>query len=385
MKVAQIAEAVNQIVKEEMGLDIVIEEDLSNIVNLGTELENMTDGYENFAGKLHDHIGLMIFVDRIYRSGMPDIRKESFEFGSIIEKVDAEPGEFRENDSWQLQDGHSYDQDIFYGTEVSSLWWNGATTFEIRYSRVNDQVKSAFSNASQFVRFWGMIEVKVRNKITLAMEALTRRLYNAMTAETLYDAFPSGEYSKGSTVRAVNLLYLYNQSHGTSLTVKNCMENLDWLKFATKTIWMTLDRMKDQSVRYNIKGKTRFTPADRLQLLVLSEFQRDADMYLQADTWHNDFVKLPGGYTISHWQGAGEDPNFDSESAIDVKTPTGHVVKASGILAIACDWDALGIYNDQPKTLAHNTELEEFTTYKYSQKASYYADTGENYVVFFIA
>lgn len=385
MKVAQIAEAVNQIVKEEMGLDIVIEEDLSNIVNLGTELDGLTDGYENFVGKLHDHIGLMIFVDRVYRSSMPDIRKESFEFGSIVEKVDAEPGEFRENDSWQLQDGHSYDQDIFYGTEVNSLWWNGATTFEIRYSRVNDQVKSAFSNASQFVRFWGMIETKVRNKITLAMESLTRRLYNALTAETLYDAFPAADYSQGSTTRAVNLLYLYNQETGANLAKKDALRNLEFLKFASMTIWHTMDRMKEQSVLYNIKGKNRFTPRDRMTVLMLSEFVHHADMYLQADTFHDEYVKLPGAATIAHWQGTGTEPNFASESSINVKTPSGHTVVADGILCVLADWDALGIYNDQPKTLAHNTELEEFTTYKYSQKASYYADTGENYVVFFIA
>ena len=85
MKVTQLHELVNVATKETLGTEAVVNEDLSNVVDIGKEIIN-TDNVDNFVKKLVNHIGKVVFVNRAYKGGVPSVFMYSWEYGSILEK-----------------------------------------------------------------------------------------------------------------------------------------------------------------------------------------------------------------------------------------------------------------------------------------------------------
>ena len=85
MQVNQIYEITNTIAKEILGETAVVKEDLSNVIELGQQFENIPNGLDNYVRALNDHIGRMVFVDRVYTGRAPSVLMDGWEFGSIRE------------------------------------------------------------------------------------------------------------------------------------------------------------------------------------------------------------------------------------------------------------------------------------------------------------
>ena len=211
------------------------------------------------------------------------------------------------------------------------------------------------------------------------------RVINNMIAETIHSDYPSAPYNTKSGIKAVNLLYLYNtQFPDANLTASDCLTNPDFLKFASYTMGVYSDRLTVLSNKFNIGGRNRFTPKDMLHFVVLSDFAKATDSYLNSITYHNEFVKLPKAETIPYWQ-APDDYSFEKISTINVKTSEGNTVTTSGILGVMFDHDALGVTNEDRRVTTHYNAKAEFTNYFYKVDSNYFNDFNENMVVFFVA
>lgn len=389
MEVKQIYEIMNSITQETLGDTIVVAEDLSNIVELGQQFESVV-GLDNYVRKLPDHIGRVVFVNRQYGGRAPSVLMDGWEFGSILEKLAARIPEAVENEDWTLQDGTSYDPNVFNAPDVFGAFWNKRTTFEIDMSITEDQVKSSFSSVTQLNGFLSMILTAIENSLAIKLDALIMRTINNMIGETLYNEVPGGTYTGRTGVKAVNLLYLYNTTmYGADTTsylaASAALHTPEFIRFASMTMANYIDRLKVASNLFNVGGETRFTPADMLHVVMLSEFKNAAGAYLQSDTFHNEYTALPEAESVVMWQGSGTDYAFSSTSAINIKTASGHDVSASGILAVMFDRDALGVSNQERKVNTHYNEKASFWNYFYKQFAGYFNDTNENFVVFYAA
>lgn len=382
MKVTQIYEATNTFFKEMVGEEAIVNEDLSNIVDLGTQLFNAQD-FEHYSKALPDHIGRVIFVDRVYRGKYSNILREDWEWGGALEKIDMDLPDAEANQDWELVDGQSYDDHIFHQPKISVKFYSSKTTWSIPISLTEEQVKSAFSSRGQYMAFVAMIGTKIENAITARMEALAERADNNMIAETLANATATG--NGNTSGRAINLLTLYNrQFPDANLTAAAAITDLDFLKFAAYTISDTSDRMERMSTEYNIAETVKFTPKDRQRIVFLSKFARAADMYLQSDTFHNEFTRLPSATIVPFWQSGG--PNsFANDSQIDVKTASGSVVSMSGIIGFIGDIDSVMIAQLRRKTSSAYTAVADFTNFFHKVEAGYLNDLRENFVVFYIA
>lgn len=384
MEVKQIYEIMNSVTREMLGEEVIVAEDLSNIVELGQQFESVV-GLDNYVRKLPDHVGKVIFVDRVYEGRAPQVLMDGWEYGSIIEKIATRIPEATENEDWELTDGASYDPNVFHAPDVFGEFWNKRTTFEIDMSVTRKQVKSSFDNVTQLNAFLSMILNAIETSLTVKLDALIMRTVNNMIGETLYDEFPSGTYNNTSGVKAVNLLYLYNQKYSASLTKDVAMVTPEFFRFSSYVIANHIDRLKVLSKLYNIGGEARFTPASKLHIVMHSEFKNGADVFLQSDTFHDTYTALPNADTIPFWQGSGTDFGFDSTSAIKIKTSSGHDIDASGILAVMFDRDALGVSNLDREVRTHYNEKADFWNYFYKEFAGYFNDTNENCVVFYVA
>lgn len=391
MKVEQIYNLINDITKENLGESVVVNEDLSNIVDLGKQFDDAI-GYDNFTKQLVDKVGRMIFVDRVYGGRAPSVLIDGWEYGSILQKVSTVLPEAQENDIWNLQDGESYDPNVFKQPEVVNKFFNDRVTFDIQLSITTDQMKSAFNSATEMNSFVSMLYTAVSNSMTVKTDALIMRTINNMIGETLYSEFTGGTYTGDSGIRAVNLLYLYNvatygASTGSYIDAATFMKTPEALRFAAYTFRNYVDRLKVMSTLFNVGGQERFTPADRMKLVMLSEFYNAASVYLYDANGQflTDSLKYPDAETVTYWQGSGTSYGFSSTSAVKITTSGGHSINASGILGVMFDRDALGVTNiDQKVTTQYNPKAD-FTNTFYHRTQGMFNDLNENFVVFYVA
>ena len=389
MEVKQIYSLMNDVSKEVLGATDLVKEDLTGIVDMGTAVFNQ-NALDNYVKSLVNHIGKVIFVNRPYTGKVPSVLMTAWEFGSVLEKISADIPEAQENESWNLTDKQEYKQDVFYKPAVTAKFFNSKVTFEVPVSITERQVKESFSSAEQLNGFLSMIYSAVDKSMTIKIDALVMRTINNMVAETLNadkTAFggTSVDYSSASTVRCVNLLKLYNDKTGESLTADKCITNPDFIRFASYQMGLYADRMGSISTLFNVGGKARFTPSDMLHTVLLSDFAKAAQTYLYSDTYNKEQVLLPKAETVPSWQGTGTDYDFESVSTIKVKSSSGADVNISGVLGVMFDRDALGVSNlDRRVTTNYNAKAEFFNNY-YKFDAGYFNDTNENFVVFFAA
>lgn len=396
MEVKQIYTLINSVSGEVLGRTDIVAEDLTDIVDLGTEVFNQ-NAVDNYVKSLVNHIGKVIFVNRPYAGKVPSVLMDAWEFGSVLEKITADVPEAEENDTWNLTDGHSYDQDVFHKPTVTAKFFNSKVTFEVPVSITERQVKESFSNAAQLNGFISMIYAAVEKSMTIKADALIMRTINNMIAETvLADAKAFGatvagdmagaDLSSASTARCVNLLKLYNDKTGasTKLTAAKAITEPDFIRFASYVMGTYADRLQSISTVFNVGGKERFTPKDMLHVVLLSDFAKAAQTYLYSDTFNRGDVLLPQAETVPFWQGSGRNYEFASTGNINIKESGGKAVEISGVLGVMFDRDALGVCNlDRRVTTNYNAKAEFFNNY-YKFDAGYFNDTNENFVVFFI-
>lgn len=395
MEVKQIYKLINSVSKEVLGKTDIVQDDLTGIVDLGTEVFNQ-NAVDNYVKSLVNHIGKVIFVNRPYAGKVPSVLMDAWEFGSVLEKISADVPEAEENDTWNLKDGTSYDQDVFHKPTVTAKFFNSKVTFEVPVSITERQVKESFSNAAQLNGFISMIYAAVEKSMTIKADALIMRTINNMIAETvLADVVAFGgsagdltitDLSSASTARCVNLLKLYNDKTGasTKLTAAKAITDPDFIRFASYVMGTYADRLQSISTLFNVGGKERFTPKDMLHVVLLSDFAKAAQTYLYSDTFNRGDVLLPQAETVPFWQGSGQNYEFASTGNINIKESGGKAVEISGVLGVMFDRDALGVCNlDRRVTTNYNAKAEFFNNY-YKFDAGYFNDTNENFVVFFI-
>ena len=378
MKVTQIKDLVNSSLKEVNGSSELLKEDLSNVVDIGKELLN-NDDIDNYVKKLVDRIGKTVFNDRLYQGSAPSVLMDAWEFGSVVEKVDADLPDVEENDSWKLENGKSYDQDIFYQPKVSAKFFNSKTTFDIPMSFTKTQVESSFNSATELNSFLSMLMTKVQNALTVHLDGLIMKTINNFTAQVV-------NANKG--LQAVNLLTLYNTTTGQTLTSAKALTSPDFIKFANLTINSYRDRIAKMSTLFNIGGVNKFTPVANQHLVILSDFANASKVYLESNTYNQDNVKISDYDTVPYWQGTGTKYGFNDVSKIDVSIKDGTQTKEvnqTGILGVLFDTNALGVSCQNPRTTTAVNARAEFYTNFNKYDAMYYNDLNENYIVFMVA
>ena len=387
MEVKQINTLLNSVTYELLGTLGILKEDLSNVVDVGNTIFS-ADKVDNYVKSLVNHIGRVIFVDRAYSGSVPSVLMDSWEFGSVLEKISCDLPKEQENSSWKLENGQSYDPNVFYKPSVSVKFYNSKTTFEIPMSFTEMQVKESFSNAEQLNGFLTMLYNSVEKAMTIKLDALIMRTINNMIGETVHHEIPdSANYSTTSTIKAVNLLKLYNDSHSTTITADKCLDNPDFIRYATYIISVYSERITKISTLFNIGGKERFTPKDVLRCVLLSDFKKASEVFLKSDLYNEQYATLPESDSVPYWQGSGETYAFNDITKIHIKLASDNTTEVlmKGILGVMFDKDALGVSNLNRRVTTNYNPKAEFYTNFYKFEAGYFNDMNENFVVFFVA
>ena len=378
MEIKQIYPLVNEATNEALGVEGLVLEDLSNIVEVGNAVFN-ANAMDKYVKALVNRIGKIIFVNRVYEGSAPSVLMDGWEYGSVMQKVSMGLPEATENETWELTDGQSYDPHIFHAPKgVVAKYYNKYVTFEIDMSFTENQLKMSFNSVTELNGFISMLYTQVENSMTVKLDELIRRTINNMIAETVHT---------NNGARAINLLTLYKSAYpaDSTITAATALNNPDFIRFAAYIIKVTHGRMRTMSTVFNEGNQPRHTPTDMSHIVLLEDFASGADVFLQSNTFHDELSALPTAERVPYWQGSGTSYAFADVSKINVKTAGGNVVEQGGILGVMFDRWALGVANIERKVTSQYTPNAEFFTNFYKYKAAYFNDFNENFVVFFVA
>lgn len=393
MKITQLADILNGtlsvvgINEQQTGEKAVAAEDLSNIVDIGKAVLDYTGAsnanFDSFTRQLIDQVGKVMFVDRTYTSQAPNILKDGWEYGSILQKVRCELPDAQDNATWDLfnypvNGGAAYpDPFELSKPDVSAKFYNSKATYEVPITLTQEQMKEAFQSAAQFGSFISMIENRIAMKITLCNDGLIMATIANLIGQKI---------ANGTNV--VNLVELYNAANSTPITAATALTDTEFLRFATKAISEYKKYLASASVLYNDGGYVTFTPADKLKFVALTGLAKSMETYLYADTYHNEFVKLPGYEEVAYWQGSGTDVNDpDDRAKVHVKVDvngTATEINQEGVVAVMFDDEAAAVCNQNYRVTSIYNPRGEYTNYFYKWDAMYMNDTNENVVVFVI-
>lgn len=384
MEVKQIYDIMNTVTNEILGTENLVKEDLSNVVDIGNEIFNAS-AVDNYVKSLINHIGKVVFVNRPYAGSAPSVLMDGWEFGSVLQKITVELPEAQENESWNLTDGASYDPNVFKKPQVSTKFFNKRVTFEIQLSFTEMQVKESFDSIDQLNAFMSMLYNAIDQSMTVKTDSLVMRSINNMIGETVYAEYGAANLNSKSTNKAINLLYLYNQQYSKNLTAAAALTDPDFIRYAAYIMGITANRMSKISKIFNVGGKARFTPSDLLHVVMLTDFKKAADVFLQSNTFNEEFTKLPRAEEVPYWQGSGASYAFADTGKVYIKTASGHDETITGILGVMFDRDALGVTNINKRVKQNYIPNAEFFNNWYKYDAGYFNDLNENFVVFFVA
>ena len=384
--VKQISQLVNDAVKDALGKNANLTTlDTTDVVSMG-KLISQYDAFEPFYKSLTNRIARTVYFVRTYEGRTRSVLRDEHEYGAFIQKVYYTMPDAVDNATWAIPDAHgNYHQASPYDVEgtvaVSSLIYGGKGTWAIEIIRPVEQIKSAFTSPSEMASFIDGIYVTIENSFKFEEERLTALAVNTAMASAL----------EGGKAR--NLLAEYNAQHTNgTLTVAECLENLDFLKYASKEINLTIDNMGTMSTVYNKAGYATFTTKENLVVEMLSHYASANDMYLQADTFHNELTKLPNFEKVPYWQSSGEKFGFDSCSAIKVKhndlisekNSTG-VVEQGGIICFVHDIENVAAYFGNRRSWELYNQRSDVMIHGEKAEKGFAVDNHANGVVFYVA
>lgn len=387
MTVKQVAEIVNDSFKQATGQEGIVTEDLqtAGVVDTGSQVLSSATAKDNFVNALVDRIGRTWIRQRDYDSELPNVLWDKVEYGSVIQVIKYNMPDAQDTEDWQLVDGQVYEQNRFYAPSVEVKYYNDKITFTIPYSVTDLQLKEAFVDGSTLASFVSGLYLYVKNAMTKRVEILVKDTLANLIGETIYADYQGATLSASSHVKAVNLLYLYNDTFNTSLTAEDAIKTPDFIRFACYILKLYNERLSAMSVLYNIQGRTTWTPKSERELAILADFKTAADVYLQSTTFHDELTALPTAQSVTYWQGTGTSFDFADVSKINITTSEGHSVEAGGIIAVLYDKWACGVCNYDHRVRTHRVEVAEFTNFWDKQDMHMFNDFGENCVVFFVA
>lgn len=387
MKVKQISSMLNTVFGEILGDTALVAEDMSNIVSVGQVITSSTqfgDNFENYAGKIVDKVGRTVFADRVYRAKDLGIWRDSWEYGSVLEKIRVDIGDYEDNCEWDLTvpgtTGLDYNENLqahieelfkFVPANAQAKYFNMKTTFKTVISITRKQLKSAFNGASEMARFIGMIENRIMSKMEIAKDQLQRRtlvnlIGTKVHAGTVVDLKDEFEAAGGATIA----------------NFAAALKDPDFLKFAAKKITMDRELMTEPSKIYNEGNFYTHTPIKDSRLVVLADLDAGLKFNLYGDTYNEEFVKLDNYKTVPFWQGSGKAMALADRSKINIKTAGGDTVEAGGILGILFDRDAAMVCNEDPEVRSQYNADGNFTNFFYTYDCSYFNDFDENAIVY---
>lgn len=376
---AQIYQLVNAITEGSIGNRSITVKDTTTLISLGNQVLKSDENKEEFYKKLPDVIGRIICRYQAIKRRSRDIEVDPLTFGIAVEEVWKDSvARAKKNNSWGDQ-VNPFDVLKKDDTAINVSIYKELAGWELDKITYDYQLEKSFHNAAEMASFLSLIMQDMYDGMTQALNDTDRITECTAIAQSIYGAASTGAQT------AINLFTAYKTEvdPSTSLTAATCVYNSDWLRYATEKILNIVENAKELGVLYNTAGAEREL-ADDFKLHMLSEFANKLSIYLHADTYHEDLLKLPGFSKINSWQGLGRGATFAQKSKIDIINGDLQVSQG-GIVAHLFDRGRMMTMVDKIRTKSFYNGASELTNWYHKADIGYLIRPYEIGVVFYIA
>lgn len=384
--VTQIPNIVNDAVADALGKNASITNlNTTDFVSMGKAIAQF-DAYEGFFKSLTNRIVRTVYFVRTYNGSDRKILRDEHEYGAFVQKVYYSNARASDNPTYDYSGtGGAFKQqspfDVEQTVTVEAMVYGGKGTWTLEIVRPIAQIITAFTGESAMLAFIDGMYTYVNNQFKLEEERLVATAANTAMASCINGG------------KARNLLAEYNTAHaGATLTVAQALESADFLKYASKEISRTIENMGKMSTVFNVDGYETFTDKENMVVEMNTEFAKASDMYLQADTFHNELVALPGFTSVPFWQTSGAGFAFADTSAIAVthddfiteQNTTGKV-EQTGIICFLHDIENVAAYFGRRRTWEMYNPRAEVINHGEKAEKGFAVDNHANAMVFYIA
>ena len=372
MELKQISNLINtQISPNTLGEDVTIAEDLSNIVDIGTKVADLTaDQLKDLSTNFVAGIAKTYFDTRRFTRSDLGLFVDSQDYGGVVQSVKAKMLETRNTPIWTLENGQDYFDGRYYGIEVDNKIYQKDTAYQIVNSIPVEMFKQSFSSLGDMMAFISLIETTVENTVDLNTHNLAKRVLCML----------------GLVGREVRLLTTYNTLTSQNLTPQGALQNADFLRWCSEIIIQLKSYITDYAKKYNDGTIETFTPADYVKVTTLKIFDTALQFNMQADTFHNELVSIGDYNTVNFWQNSGDMIIPDIALVGNIKkvaTPDieDDVENVENVVGMIYDRYSCGLTARLDKVTAQYIANGDYTTYFHHVISRYFVDTRNNALI----
>ena len=382
----------NAAYKQIVGDTAVATQNLSDFVENGAAYDSLISDNawkDQFCKALLQQCVKNMYLDTEYTSAYKSpFRKDSRRFGAITQMISCEVGDVQESHAWQQFVSGSSQVGVYtlYLPSVSAKTVGHSASFELPIAISDEQMTTAFKNEEELATFVGFVQMTVQNGIEVYLEACEEANRNNFMGEKI--AYAASQGATG--VHVLDLVALYRAETGdqTITTAEAFMADDKCMRFAAETIDKYSLYLTKMSSLFNVDGKKKFCPKDRLVCQLLQHFYSRMKSVSYSDAFNYDFVKLPDFQSVPYWQGFGVADattgaiDFDEVSTIKVKTSSGETVSQSGIVGFLCDEYGIMTTILSQRVAVTRHDPEALTQYYYQFRRQNVNMLGQNALVF---
>lgn len=337
----QINTILNELYLEITGQEVSTPIPTKDFIDTGNDANTILKSQEQFTKALYNRLTKNIFTDAAYRSNINDrYFIDSEKYGAIVQLISIQAPEVQESHAWQeFTSGTSKAGEYtLYLPLVEVEIYGKTVSFELPIAVTGEQWDTAVTSESELATFINYVFLAVSNALEIHIEAMNMTNRNNFIAEKF--AYAGGTDPEG--IHIINLVQMYHDEVDSTVTTANeFRNNADALRYASKTLGLYMDYIRQPLSLFNTKGRVAFVPNDRFVCEILSDFKSSVDTVALSTTFNDKFVSLPNHYEVPFWQipeaTAGEALTFDSVSSINIKLSDTKTIEESGIVAFYCD------------------------------------------------
>ena len=313
----QIYTVLNAIATQAMGGTAITAQDTTSFVSLGDQVLDSTQNIDAFYNALPDVIGRIVSRYQSIRRRTRDIEVEPLDFGIALLEIETDTiARAKKNNTWDSSID-PFTLMLADDTAISASIYSVMSGWEVNKLIYDRQLKTAFHNEMEMASFINMVFADMYNGMTLAQNDADRMCEAVAIMQELYAAnAATPKHTAVNLIKAYNTAF--NLSGGAAMTAANSHYDKDFKKWAALKIKTDIENAEEVSNLYNPAGAERELEPGDFRIHMLSEFASEFAMYLEADTYHNEFVKMPEFSKVASWQGKGTSDSFADRSTVSV-------------------------------------------------------------------
>ncbi len=393
----QLSTVLTAITNQATGVSNIAPVDTASFVSVAQMA--LKTGYDPLTTAISQVLSRTIFSVRPYTRKFKGLNVSNQRYGNHVRKLLTIDKPFEDDDRFKLIDGESIDQYKVNKPKVLQTNFYGANVYQKSVTIYKDQLDCAFSSPDEFASFISMVMQNASDMIEQAHEETARATINNLisgiyAAETVSGATTMAKANGGK--RAVNLLYLYNQTNGGSLGVADVFkaENFEsFVKFAFSTINTLADLMTDRNSLFSSQLTNytviRHTPKNRMKFYLYSDLVNKIDSEVYSTVFNPDFLKLVDFEKVNFWQSALNPSEISSKPVMLNKDGTLNnqgVTSIKNVFGVLFDEEAAGYttVNEWSQPSPFNARGGYYNQFWHFTDR-YWNDFTENAIIFYIA